>query len=130
MRRKYYIVFFFFQAEDGIRDVAVTGVQTCALPISARQHQEQSQLLRRMGLARGAHSVRARTIYLSEPANGDRPLAVYHAGFQAHLERRAGRPRRDTDRYRLDAILAWRRRRPDLFQYQLLSERLPAGVAG
>src|SRR5256884_9064953 len=29
------IYFFFFQAEDGIRDVAVTGVQTCALPISA-----------------------------------------------------------------------------------------------
>src|SRR2546429_6018017 len=28
------VVFFFFQAEDGIRDVAVTGVQTCALPIS------------------------------------------------------------------------------------------------
>src|SRR5205809_3988033 len=29
------ILFFFFQAEDGIRDVAVTGVQTCALPISS-----------------------------------------------------------------------------------------------
>src|SRR6266550_5614229 len=28
------LFFFFFQAEDGIRDVAVTGVQTCALPIS------------------------------------------------------------------------------------------------
>src|SRR6266540_5192268 len=28
-------VFFFFQAEDGIRDRDVTGVQTCALPISA-----------------------------------------------------------------------------------------------
>src|SRR5687768_9933064 len=28
-----YFLFFFFQAEDGIRDVAVTGVQTCALPI-------------------------------------------------------------------------------------------------
>src|SRR5437764_10745224 len=27
-------VFFFFQAEDGIRDTSVTGVQTCALPIS------------------------------------------------------------------------------------------------
>src|SRR5688572_31331603 len=26
---------FFFQAEDGIRDLTVTGVQTCALPISA-----------------------------------------------------------------------------------------------
>src|SRR2546422_7619855 len=29
----YVFFFFFFQAEDGIRDVAVTGVQTCALPI-------------------------------------------------------------------------------------------------
>src|SRR5690606_40509189 len=28
--------FFFFQAEDGIRDFHVTGVQTCALPISQR----------------------------------------------------------------------------------------------
>src|SRR5690606_40371285 len=28
-----YFVFFFFQAEDGIRDFHVTGVQTCALPI-------------------------------------------------------------------------------------------------
>src|SRR2546427_4191247 len=28
-----YFVFFFFQAEDGIRDLTVTGVQTCALPI-------------------------------------------------------------------------------------------------
>ena len=27
------IVVFFFQAEDGIRDIGVTGVQTCALPI-------------------------------------------------------------------------------------------------
>src|SRR5437879_10889943 len=27
------IYFFFFQAEDGIRDTSVTGVQTCALPI-------------------------------------------------------------------------------------------------
>src|SRR2546421_8262037 len=28
-----FIFFFFFQAEDGIRDLIVTGVQTCALPI-------------------------------------------------------------------------------------------------
>ena len=27
------VIFFFFQAEDGIRDYDVTGVQTCALPI-------------------------------------------------------------------------------------------------
>src|SRR3712207_8646357 len=30
-------MFFFFQAEDGIRDIGVTGVQTCALPISTRR---------------------------------------------------------------------------------------------
>src|SRR5260370_23059880 len=29
----YFSFFFFFQAEDGIRDSSVTGVQTCALPI-------------------------------------------------------------------------------------------------
>src|SRR5215203_2552171 len=29
-----FLFFFFFQAEDGIRDIGVTGVQTCALPIS------------------------------------------------------------------------------------------------
>src|SRR2546429_7284378 len=33
MKRGVLLCFFFFQAEDGIRDVAVTGVQTCALPI-------------------------------------------------------------------------------------------------
>src|SRR5256885_5879200 len=32
--REYRWFFFFFQAEDGIRDYKVTGVQTCALPIS------------------------------------------------------------------------------------------------
>src|SRR5260370_12296586 len=31
------VFFFFFQAEDGIRDSSVTGVQTCALPISKVQ---------------------------------------------------------------------------------------------
>src|SRR6266496_564382 len=31
----YLFFFFFFQAEDGIRDLYVTGVQTCALPILA-----------------------------------------------------------------------------------------------
>src|SRR6266436_9319651 len=46
--------FFFFQAEDGIRDVAVTGVQTCALPICrsgnrgrARPYRSRSLALRR-----------------------------------------------------------------------------------
>src|SRR2546430_8702633 len=34
-RRVFFSFFFFFQAEDGIRDLTVTGVQTCALPIWA-----------------------------------------------------------------------------------------------
>src|SRR2546421_6648061 len=33
---------FFFQAEDGIRDLIVTGVQTCALPISSRRRHTRS----------------------------------------------------------------------------------------
>src|SRR5438105_15774925 len=32
----FFLFFFFFQAEDGIRDPLVTGVQTCALPICGR----------------------------------------------------------------------------------------------
>ena len=32
----FFVFFFFFQAEDGIRDHCVTGVQTCALPICTR----------------------------------------------------------------------------------------------
>src|SRR5688572_33445016 len=46
------MVFFFFQAEDGIRDLTVTGVQTCALPISPRPRlparRSQQQLLERL----------------------------------------------------------------------------------
>src|SRR5690606_40796635 len=33
---------FFFQAEDGIRDFHVTGVQTCALPICAKKRETKS----------------------------------------------------------------------------------------
>src|SRR5260370_743097 len=36
--------FFFFQAEDGIRDSSVTGVQTCALPISSRRRHTDSSV--------------------------------------------------------------------------------------
>src|SRR2546430_4095715 len=47
-------VFFFFQAEDGIRDLTVTGVQTCALPIFASADgavwDEAYEVLRLFGL--------------------------------------------------------------------------------
>src|SRR2546427_5703344 len=41
-------LFFFFQAEDGIRDLTVTGVQTCALPIHTSELQSQSNLVCRL----------------------------------------------------------------------------------
>src|SRR3989449_1970778 len=46
--------FFFFQAEDGIRDVAVTGVQTCALPISLAEASPHSRLCARLEVKAGA----------------------------------------------------------------------------
>src|SRR2546425_3328678 len=40
-----FICFFFFKAEDGIRDKLVTGVQTCALPIFASRLQDLTRQL-------------------------------------------------------------------------------------
>src|SRR2546425_9563540 len=51
--------FFFFQAEDGIRYKLVTGVQTCALPILARQARAGPERQRRIG---------AREVVEGEPA--------------------------------------------------------------
>src|SRR5216683_8422328 len=49
------LFFFFFQAEDGIRDLIVTGVQTCALPISAVAvtEVEIADSMRSVGVAEG-----------------------------------------------------------------------------
>src|SRR5256885_16411813 len=41
------MIFFFFQAEDGIRDYKVTGVQTCALPISIERRQTMFESIRK-----------------------------------------------------------------------------------
>src|SRR3954449_13632249 len=38
----FFFVFFVFQAEDGIRDESVTGVQTCALPIRSSDLRDES----------------------------------------------------------------------------------------
>src|SRR5438046_345030 len=46
-----YFVFFFFQAEDGIRDWSVTGVQTCALPISPNWRKRRRAPGRRSSIA-------------------------------------------------------------------------------
>src|SRR5690625_5341842 len=64
------LLYFFFQAEDGIRDGHVTGVQTCALPIS------QLQRYRRLG-APGDLPARRRTVL--------RPTAEQAAPSAGHL---------------------------------------------
>src|SRR5256885_3264347 len=56
--------FFFFQAEDGIRDYKVTGVQTCALPIFAECFARESQC-ERLELTSGEHRHDAHRFYLA-----------------------------------------------------------------
>src|SRR5256885_10283600 len=69
--------FFFFQAEDGIRDYKVTGVQTCALPISAG-FDNRGQYLQR-----GDQPVAGRRIVAQDDVPG--LLAAEIAAEAAHL---------------------------------------------
>src|SRR3989449_5745234 len=69
----FFLFFFFFQAEDGIRDVAVTGVQTCALPISSNPCGSSEMHLRaRFSQPYVGHWVVARGDTLTLPELGDR----------------------------------------------------------
>src|SRR2546430_2920846 len=57
------LCFFFFQAEDGIRDLTVTGVQTCALPISAVLGAAAGRVRGAGARARIDRSLRTRRLY-------------------------------------------------------------------
>src|SRR3712207_1504493 len=74
----------FFQAEDGIRNIGVTGVQTCALPISARP-----------GLSGDRRAGRA------EPDRGDRHLPALRGRGRERADEQAARPRAGRDEQRL-----------------------------
>src|SRR2546430_4422091 len=58
---RWFRVFFFFQAEDGIRDLTVTGVQTCALPISESEVGRKAQEEIRVRESRSGRTVRVRS---------------------------------------------------------------------
>src|SRR2546430_11774308 len=58
-------LFFFFQAEDGIRDLTVTGVQTCALPISRAIHSRPLRTVVHVGVT-AAHG-RTRRVHTVPP---------------------------------------------------------------
>src|SRR5947209_14529633 len=77
------LCFFFFQAEDGIRDIGVTGVQTCALPILENR-------------APGAIDSRRPIFYKSNTRSANRTAAKRNTAVGARSEeRRVGKEGRD-----------------------------------
>src|SRR2546422_8629506 len=71
-----WLYFFFFQAEDGIRDVAVTGVQTCALPIS------MSCASGTIAVGEALHAIRAGRADMMLAGGAEAPLApMTYAAF-------------------------------------------------
>src|SRR5438105_9515260 len=78
-------LFFFFQAEDGIRDPLVTGVQTCALPIcsASRTKSRSNHQRRRLRWRARLGSGRA-----AQNRGGDRLVA---RGGERSEERRVGK---------------------------------------
>src|SRR5256886_5072017 len=68
-------LFFFFQAEDGIRDLTVTGVQTCALPICAPPTNEDGRRLASTGFDEG-RSERASAPRCGRRLAGPDPVAT------------------------------------------------------
>src|SRR5690349_20992416 len=86
--------FFFFQAEDGIRDLYVTGVQTCALPIFAQGHPERDRQKPEAAWDGVRGSLHHPSLGLPNPDRGDdRSAARRGAGRQGALYRRLGHVR-------------------------------------
>src|SRR3712207_4640523 len=85
----YWDILFFFQAEDGIRDIGVTGVQTCALPIA----DDESLFLAEQVWDDQPPSAEGTEFVPGEPTFSATPLSWTHAGFVrlAHAVD-AGRP--------------------------------------
>src|SRR5439155_6977529 len=80
------VSFFFFQAEDGIRDGHVTGVQTCALPIWPHD----AAALRARGRLR-RHPPRARGLLADDGEEGRRLAWPARAAGVRSEERRVGK---------------------------------------
>src|SRR2546427_9274074 len=81
--------FFFFQAEDGIRDLTVTGVQTCALPIYAYERYDSTWRDRDPPPGPGADRVRVGFAKARSPP-GDRSRRGLEARSLEATRRRHG----------------------------------------
>src|SRR5206468_9651118 len=80
-------VVFFFQAEDGIRDLIVTGVQTCALPILSLKPLTPYEQALRAGIAADPFQQRLRAVYLAAASAIDSRMAAVEIGRASCRER-------------------------------------------
>src|SRR5437588_7114343 len=74
-------LFFFFQAEDGIRDHCVTGVQTCALPISILPISQLPWLIFAYRRALRGHSILPGAVVSALIFMSGHPLIVFVVGL-------------------------------------------------
>src|SRR2546425_4983132 len=95
------IVFFFFQAEDGIRDKLVTGVQTCALPISGDPVRVRSALLHV-----GRSSMRLLHVMTNE-RSGERVATLEQLGVHLDIDARRPTPRSEERRVGKECRSRW-----------------------
>src|SRR5258707_8766352 len=97
----YDLLFFFFQAEDGIRDIGVTGVQTCALPICPNGSAASES-----GGAAGRQA-----LSVVQPANAEMeaalPLGPHYAGRQDEGRRGHGPGRSEERRVGKEGRSRW-----------------------
>src|SRR5207249_11929643 len=92
-------VFFFFQAEDGIRDRNVTGVQTCALPISMMDAYALGQPCRRSLSIGVHHCVQEQICVLQRGSEAVRVALNQRLRFGLFLLGRSGERRYRNRRY-------------------------------
>src|SRR2546421_308952 len=90
------LFFFFFQAEDGIRDLIVTGVQTCALPISQTTLHRWTQIVgkTRLALAPMQNHWWQVTLYVTARGLGTSPMPYARGNIEMEFrseERRVGK---------------------------------------
>src|SRR2546425_2033742 len=81
----YLLFFFFFQAEDGIRDKLVTGVQTCALPIYGDGNARRESHGGWLGQSLLQPRSRARPPRYAVSRGGFRAAVAAHSGGQRAL---------------------------------------------
>src|SRR5438445_10110399 len=80
------LCFFFFQAEDGIRDIGVTGVQTCALPISSAAPPAAPARSRRRGRARAPLEERRRRLAWVQKNNRPQTTEIGRASCRERVK--------------------------------------------